>query len=114
MSESGQTWGREFKAHPAEAHPVREWVGIRLDHPDAPQVANELFASVMATGTETVEMTLSTAGPRIRVTAAGSVGLSLLHSHGPGFSIVSGLSVTSGVNSDGQGLWAELTTKDET
>ncbi|MFF3871184.1 hypothetical protein [Streptomyces sp. NPDC001978] len=113
MSETGQTWRREFKAHPAEAHHVREWVGIRLDHPDAPQLANELFVSVIATGTETVEVTLSTSGSRTRVTAAGSVELSLLQSHGPGFTIVSRLSVTSGLNTDGRGLWAQLDTKTE-
>jgi hypothetical protein len=114
MSESGQTWRREFKAHPAEARQVREWVGIRLAHPDAPQVTNELFVSVAASGTETVQITLSTAGQRARITAAGSVELSLLHSHGPGFSIVSALSTQSGVNTDGRGLWALLTLKDET
>ncbi|MEV5472945.1 hypothetical protein AB0L66_11385 [Streptomyces sp. NPDC052207] len=108
MSETGQSWRREFKAHPAEAHHVREWVGIRLDHPDASQVAHELFVSVVSSGTETVLMTLSTAGSRARVVAAGSVELSLLQSHGPGFAIVNALSVTSGLNTDGQGLWAHL------
>ncbi|MEU6651258.1 hypothetical protein ABZ904_17895 [Streptomyces sp. NPDC046900] len=113
MSESGQSWRREFKAHPAEARQVREWVGIRLAHPDAPQVANELFVSVLGSGTELVEMTLSTAGSRTRVVAAGSAELSLLQSHGPGFSIVNGLSVTSGLNTDGRGLWAHLDTARE-
>ncbi|WP_432043773.1 hypothetical protein [Streptomyces cadmiisoli] len=114
MPETGQTWRRDFPAHPAEAYQVREWAKIRLHHPDAPQIAHELFVSVLGSGTESVEMTLSTAGPRIRILAAGSVELSILHSHGPGFQIVSGLSAQSGLNTDGQGLWALLTTKDET
>ncbi|MFE4991445.1 hypothetical protein ACFRH4_08845 [Streptomyces mirabilis] len=114
MSESGQSWRREFKAHPAEARQVRRWVGNRLEHPDAPQVANELFISVLSSGSPTVDMTLSTAGQRARMMAAGSVELKLHHSHGPGFHIVSGLSALSGLNTDGQGLWAQLTLKDET
>ncbi len=114
MPETGQSWRREFKAHPVEARQVREWVATRLEHPYAAQVAHELFASVIATGTEAVEMTLSTAGPRIRITAAGSVELSVLHSHGPGFQIVSALSAQYGVNTDGQGLWALLSMKDKT
>ncbi|MET8114050.1 MULTISPECIES: hypothetical protein [Streptomyces] len=114
MSETGQSWHLEFKAHPAEAHRVREWAAYRLSHPDAAQVANELFVSVLASGTQTVEMTLSTAGRRARITAAGSVELKLHHSHGPGLSIVASLSTHSGVNTDGCGLWAQLTLKDET
>ncbi|WTB90847.1 hypothetical protein OIE99_22710 [Streptomyces cellulosae] len=77
-------------------------------------MANELFVSVLASGAQTVEMTLSTAGPRIRIASAGSVELKLHHSHGPGFRIVSGLSVQTGVSTNGQGLWALLTTKNET
>ncbi|MDC2953406.1 hypothetical protein PO587_02930 [Streptomyces gilvifuscus] len=114
MSESGQSWRLEFKAHPAEARRVREWAATRLVHPDAPQVAHELFVSVLASGTQTVRMTLSTAGSRTRLMAAGSVELSALQSHGPGYLIVSALSAQSGLNADGQGLWALLTTKDET
>ncbi|MFE6627332.1 hypothetical protein ACFVNB_08810 [Streptomyces rochei] len=86
----------------------------RLEHPDAPQVANELFLSVLSTGSETVKMTLSTAGPRTQISSAGSVELSALHSHGPGSSIVNGLSTMHGITTDGQGVWALLTSKDET
>jgi hypothetical protein len=57
-------------------------------------------------------MTLSTAGDRTRITAAGSREMSLLHSHGPGFYIVSGLSTLSGTTADGLGVWAQLTAKD--
>ena len=112
MSETGQSWRLEFKAHPSEARQVREWVASRLMHPCAAQVAHELFVSVLATGTEAIEMTLSTAGLRMRIMAAGSVELSVLHSHGPGFQIVSALSAQCGVNADGQGLWALLSIKD--
>ncbi|CAL9458016.1 hypothetical protein SUDANB15_02559 [Streptomyces sp. enrichment culture] len=114
MSETGQSWRLEFKAHPSEARRVREWVASRLTHPDAPQVANELFVSVLASGAQSVEMTLSTADSRIRIASAGSVELRALHSHGPGFLIVSGLSAQSGLTTDGQGLWALLSTKGET
>ncbi|MGW2174711.1 hypothetical protein ACWC1C_29710 [Streptomyces sp. NPDC001705] len=59
-------------------------------------------------------MTLSTAGPRTQIVAAGSEQLSVLHSHGPGSLIVNALSAQSGLNTDGQGLWALLTEKDKT
>ncbi|MFI2757852.1 hypothetical protein ACH5A3_03080 [Streptomyces echinatus] len=88
-------------------------MNARLEHPDAPQVANELFISVLASGSPAIDMTLSTAGQRARITAAGSVELKLHHSHGPGFHIVSGLSSLSGLNTDGQGLWAQLNSKTE-
>ncbi|MFG2380544.1 hypothetical protein [Streptomyces avermitilis] len=113
MPESGHTWRREFKAHPAEADSVRRWVACRLEHTDAPQVANELFISVLSTGSPVVEMTLSTAGSRARMTAAGSVEMRALQCYGPGFRIISGLSALSGVNTDGQGLWAQLETESE-
>ncbi|MES4885193.1 hypothetical protein ABVB69_32460 [Streptomyces sp. NPDC000349] len=114
MSEKGHSWRLVFQTHPAEAHRVRAWAGARLPHPDASQVANELFLSVLGSGSPTIEMTLSTAGPRTQVVAAGSVELSVLHSHGPGFLIVNALSARSGLNTDGQGMWALLTEKDET
>ncbi|MFD6413928.1 hypothetical protein [Nocardia asteroides] len=59
-------------------------------------------------------MTLSTAGPRTQIVAAGSVQLSALHSHGPGCLIVNALSAQSGLNTNGQGMWALLTEKDKT
>lgn len=114
MSETGHSWRLEFKAHPAEAHRVRQWATTRLEHPDASQVAHELFVAVLATGTRAIEVTLSTAGSRVRISVAGSVELSILHSHGPGSLIVSALSAQSGLNTDGRGLWALLTMKDET
>ncbi|MEU1366628.1 hypothetical protein ABZ454_10885 [Streptomyces sp. NPDC005803] len=83
-----------------------------MDDLDAAQVANELFLAVMATGTPTVEMTLSTAGTRSRITAAGSRELVLRHSHGPGFTIVSGWASMSGTCADGRGVWAQFTVKD--
>jgi hypothetical protein len=42
------------------------------------------------------------------------VDLSVLHSYGPSFQVVRALSAQCGVNTDGQGLWALLSTKDET
>ncbi|MFD8072139.1 hypothetical protein ACFV3E_05750 [Streptomyces sp. NPDC059718] len=113
MPETGHTWRIEFAAQPTEAPMVREWVSLRLDHPDAAQVANELFVSVLSTGSPRVEMTLSTAGRRSRITAAGSIEMSLRHSHGPGFAIVSALSTLYGLNTDGLGVWAQLTSEDQ-
>lgn len=114
MPETGRSWTLEFEATPAQAPSVRQWVALRLKHPDAPQVANELFVSVLAAGSPKVEMTLSTAGDRNRITAVGSIPMSVLHSHGPGFTIVSGLTTLYGLNTDGCGVWAQLTTEDKT
>lgn len=108
MSETGRTYGRPFKGHPSEAAEVRAWTRTRSPHPDAPTVANELFVAVLGAGPDIVEVTLSTAGARLRITAAGPEPLPVRHSHGPGWRIVSGLSRTNGVTTDERGLWAEL------
>lgn len=108
MSETGQTWRRAFKGLPIEASQVREWTGRRATHPDAPQVANELFVSVLNSGADTIEVTISTAGDRTRITAIGPAPLPLAHSHGPGWRLVAGLARTTGLTTEGCGLWAQL------
>lgn len=108
MSETGQTWRRQFKALPVEASGVRAWTRERIPHPDAPQVSHELFVAVLNSGTDMVEVTLSTAGPRLRITAAGSERLRLAHSHGPGWRLVAELSQSTGVTDSGHGLWAQM------
>jgi hypothetical protein len=113
MSETGQSWRLGFNAHPSEANRVRRWVRSRVEHPDAPLVAHELFIFMIPTGTHTIEMTLSTADSRTRITAASLVEMSL-RNHGYGPRIIDGLSTRSGVTLDGRGLWALLTTKDVT
>ena len=105
----GTSWMRHFEGHPSEAAEVRAWVGRRVPHADAPLVAHELFVAVLESGSNPVEMTLSTAGDRLRITATGHDPLPLRHSHGPGWRIVDGLSRTSGVTVDERGLWAQLT-----
>jgi len=101
---------RTFKGHPVEAAEVRAWTATRATHPDAPAVANELFVAILGTGADAVEVTLSTAGDRLRVAATGPEPLPLRHSHGPGWRIVAGLSRTNGVTVDERGLWARLET----
>jgi len=102
------TWKRHFKAHPIEASEVRAWTASRATFVDAPQVANELFVAVLAAGADHVEVTLSAAGPRLRITATGPARLPLRHSHGPGWPIVAGLSRSTGVTTDEHGLWAQM------
>jgi len=108
MSESGQTWQRAFKGLPNEASAVRAWTSSRTPHPDAPQITNELFVALLHAGADTIEMTISTAGTRTRLTAAGPVQLRLRHSHGPGWRLVAGLAQSTGVTTDECGLWAQL------
>ncbi|MEV6014778.1 hypothetical protein [Streptomyces sp. NPDC051997] len=108
MSESGQTWQRAFKALPAEATGVRTWIGTRTNHPDAPAIANELFVALLHSGTATVEMAVSTAGTRTRITASGHHPLRTLHSHGPGRRIINGLAQSTGLTVDECGLWAQI------
>lgn len=110
MSETGHTWQRAFKAHPVEAASVRSWAAGRALHLEAPAIANELFVAVLGSQTEVVDMTISTAGSRLRITAEGATPLLLRQRHGPGWVIVGALSMHSGVTSDGRGLWAQLRT----
>lgn len=110
MSESGHTWQRAFKARPAEAAAVRSWTSGRAMHLDAPLVAHELFVSVLGTQPDAIDMTISTAGRRIRITAEGPIELTPRHTHGPGWQIVSALSLRTGVTPDCCGLWALLRT----
>ncbi|AKN71217.1 hypothetical protein QR97_16650 [Streptomyces sp. PBH53] len=110
MPESGHTWQKAFKGEPIEAAHVRLWVAGRVQHPDAPLIANELFVAVLSSGAAAVEMTLSTSGSRIRIIATGPHPLPLTSSHGPGWTIVSGLANLTGMSTDETGLWAQLGT----
>ena len=111
MPESGHTWQKAFKGHPIEAPHVRLWTAGRVKHPEAPLIANELFVAILCAGAPVIEMTLSTAGTRVRVTARGSDPLPVLYRHGPGSLIVSGFSHLSGITTDECGLWAQLGTQ---
>jgi hypothetical protein len=108
MPESGHTWQKSFKGQPIEAAHVRLWTRGRVKHPDAPLIANELYVAVLGSGASVIEMTLSTAGKRIRITAQGPEPLPLINSHGPGWLVVSGLSHHAGLTTDECGLWAQL------
>lgn len=112
MSESGQTWQRGFKAAPIEAAGVRAWTRTRTPHPDAPQIAHELFVALLKSGADVVEVAISTAGARTRITASGPAPLPLRHSHGPGWRLIAGLSLSTGMTPDECGLWAELAEPD--
>ncbi|MFD5796351.1 hypothetical protein ACFWIO_23035 [Streptomyces diastatochromogenes] len=81
-----------------------------MKHPDAPLIANELFVAVLSSGAAAVDMTLSTAGSRIRIIATGPHPLPLTSSHGPGWALVSGLADLTGLSTDECGLWAQLGT----
>lgn len=106
----GGTYGRPFKGLPIEAAEVRTWARLHTRHPDAPTVANELFLAVLASGADTVDVRVSTTGPRLKITAVGPHTLSLRHSHGPGWRIIAGLSNATGVTTDECGLWAQMET----
>ncbi|MGW3144821.1 hypothetical protein ACWDG1_09100 [Streptomyces sp. NPDC001177] len=108
MSETGRAWQRAFKGHAVEAREVRTWTARRTVHPDAPQVAHELFIALLGSGADIIEITLSTADTRLRITATGPTVLQARHSHGPGWSIVAALAHTTGVTTDEHGLWAQL------
>ncbi len=112
MSETGTTWRLTFKGHPSEAREVRTWTAFRTSNWDAVAVANELFVAILATGPELVDLELSTAGNRVRITATGAEPLPLRHSHGPGWPLVNGLSRCTGVTADACGLWALLAPDD--
>ncbi|MEU6098655.1 hypothetical protein [Streptomyces sp. NPDC047079] len=81
-----------------------------MKHPDAPLIADELFVAVLGAGAPAIEMTLSTAGSRIRITAQGTDPLPLIYSHGPGWTLVNGLTDRAGMTTDESGLWAQLGT----
>ncbi|MGW5409041.1 hypothetical protein [Streptomyces spiralis] len=108
MPESGRSWQKAFKAEPVEARHVRLWTAGRVPHPDAPLLADELYVAVLGSGAPVVDMTLSTAGPRIRITAQGTDPLPLINSHGPGWAIISGLADRAGLTADERGLWAQV------
>lgn len=108
MSESGQTWQRAFKGASIEASSVRAWTKTRTPLTEAPQVASELFVALLQSGADMVEMAISTAGSRTRISATGPARLPVRHSHGPGWRIVAGLAQSTGVTADECGLWAQL------
>lgn len=109
MVESGQSWQRTFKGLPEQTRAVRLWVRMRVDHVDAVLVTHELFIAVLATNPADIELTLSTAGPRVRISATGQTELDLRHAYGPGHPIIAALSTLTGITSDARGLWALLT-----
>ncbi|MGW4030732.1 hypothetical protein ACWEFL_15665 [Streptomyces sp. NPDC004838] len=92
---------------------VREWTRSHLAHEDAPLIATELFTAILGSGPDRhpdiVEMTISTAGPRVRISATGYHPLPVLQTHGPGALIIRGLSQASGTSDDLHSLWAQLT-----
>ncbi|MFF9123144.1 hypothetical protein ACF09J_07580 [Streptomyces sp. NPDC014889] len=108
MPESGRSWQKAFKAEPIEAAHVRLWTAGRVRHPDAPLLAHELYVAVLGSGAAVIEMTLSTAGSRIRITAQGPDPLPLIYSHGPGWTLICGVASRAGLTTDECGLWAQL------
>lgn len=87
---------------------MRYWTHSRIPHPDAPAVADELFIAVLTTEPTAVEVTLSTAGHRVRITAHGATRPLPRQADDAGRRIVAALSARSGTTPDARGLWAEL------
>ncbi|WNI16894.1 hypothetical protein [Actinacidiphila sp. ITFR-21] len=108
MPETGQSWQRAFPPEAAQAAEARAWVSTHTGHTDAPQITAELFIAVLAVHPSKVQMTVSTAGIRLRITASGDRMLSLQALYGPGRVIITELSTAQGTAVDGRGLWAEL------
>jgi hypothetical protein len=112
MPETGHTWRIAVKGHPAQASRVRQWTRGRLAHGNAELIANELFVAVLGVfpdrRPDVIEMTISTAGSRARISADGFLPLPALQTDGPGARIISKLSHSSGVSLDRHGLWAQL------
>ncbi|MFJ6645758.1 hypothetical protein ACIQPS_08865 [Streptomyces sp. NPDC091290] len=108
MPESGHAWQKAFKGEPIEAAHVRLWTAGRVLHADAPLLAHELYVAVLSSGAPVIEMTLSTAGERARITAQGQDPLPLLSTHGPAWRLITGLSQSAGLTTDERGVWAQL------
>jgi hypothetical protein len=108
MPESGQSWQRTFPAEAQQARAARAWVHAHIAHEDAAQIVGELFVAVLAVHPSKVLMTISTSGPRMRLTAAGDRTLPLHSLQGPGRSILGALAPLHGSSPDDRGVWAEL------
>ncbi|MFF0446201.1 hypothetical protein ACFYT4_07270 [Streptomyces sp. NPDC004609] len=79
-------------------------------------MANELFIAVLGCydrRPDVIDMTISTADHRARITATGHQPLPILQIHGPGALIISRLSESSGASTDLHSLWAQLTTRSD-
>lgn len=61
MPESDHTWRKAFKGEPIEAEHVRLWTARRVNHSDAPLIANELYVALLGSGAPVIEMEISTA-----------------------------------------------------
>ena len=105
---AGTSWQQAFPADAVEARAARNWAAMHAVHPDARQVAGELFLAVLGSHSTRVRMTVSTAGPRRRITASGAWPLALRDLRGAGQNIIRGLSTAYGITPDDCGLWAEI------
>lgn len=104
----GQSWQRAFPAEAVQAAAARAWVRTHARHQDAESIAGELFLAALAVRPAAVSMTVSTAGPRVRILAAADRPLPLHALHGPGRVILAALAASHGVTVDDCGVWAEL------
>ncbi|WP_331766999.1 hypothetical protein [Embleya sp. NBC_00896] len=112
MNEQGHTWQRRFEGRPEQARAVRAWVRNLLSDcmgnetvRAAELVASELFTAA-GLDRDAADMTVSTAGSRIRVYATSPELLGVIDTHGPWRALVDGLTDTTG--SDTHTLWAGL------
>jgi len=112
MDEQGHTWQRRFEGRPEQARAVRAWVRGLLSkdvHADvvagAELVASELFTAA-GLDRDAADMTVSTAGSRIRVYATSPTPLTVSRTHGPWRPLVEGLADT--VEANERTVWADL------
>ena len=104
--ESGHSWQRAFTVD--AGRDARAWVAAHVLHADAALIAAELWNAVLATDPDKIELTVSTAGDRARITAAGPEPMPDHALYGPGASLVWELSTRHGIAPDTRGIWAEV------
>lgn len=99
---------RWFPGVPAAAGEARRFVAHRVTHPYADLLVGELFAAVLAAGSYEVLVTVTRPGGRIRITAYGTMPMSLAVVPEVSRQILSTLADRIGVAPDMCGLWAEI------
>jgi hypothetical protein len=130
LIETGHTWRALFPGRPDQARPVRRWVRSRLaehaddtgltitaQHADDTELlASELFTAASAARPHAVQMTISTAGPRLRLTATAPEPLPSRARTRVAWRIVLGIAGAghAGVDHDERTLWAQISIKEGT
>jgi len=110
MSETGHSWRRTFEATPTSAPVLRAWTRSRITHPQADFVIDELFVAVLTAEPAAVEVSLSTADGRARITVCGAgTQRPLQQADDARHRVAVEPAVRHGTKPDARGLWADLT-----